>query len=108
MSESYKKPIKFLVKYFFDCFRARYALNCNFPSKHYIRTLLEKKSEVIRVNIDDDQFAGSCGGRVNSQKISDLGTTGDSDSSQEIRSYVIITRQPEGARASYSTVESTG
>ena len=92
MSESYKKPIKFLVKYVFDCFRARYALNCNFPTKYYIRTLLEKKSEVIRVNIDDDQFAGSCGGRANSRKNSDLGTAGDSDSNPEIRSYVIITR----------------
>ncbi len=92
MSESYKKPITFLVNYFFDCFRARYAFNCNFPTKYYIRTLLGKKSEVIRLNIDDDQFAGSCGGRANSQKNSDLGTDGDSDSSQEIRSYVIITR----------------
>ena len=56
--------------------------------------MLGKKSEVIRVNIDDDQFAGSCGGRAISQKNSDLGTAtgGDSDSNPEIRSYVIITR----------------
>ena len=34
----------------------------------------KKTTEVIRVNIDDDQFAGSCGGRANSRKNSDLGT----------------------------------
>ena len=30
------------VKIFFRLFSRRYALNCNFPTKYYIRTLLEK------------------------------------------------------------------
>ena len=73
-SESYKKPTKFLVKYFFDCVRAESAVERIFPTNFHIITLLEKKSEVIRVNIDDDQFAGSCEVRANSRENSDLGT----------------------------------
>ena len=91
-SESYKKPTKFLVKYVFDCFRAESAVEPIFPTNFHIITLLEKKSEVIRVNIDDDQFAGSCGGRADSRENSDLAPTGDSDSNSEIGSYVIITQ----------------
>ena len=91
-SESYKKPTTFLVKYFFDCFRAESAVERIFPTNFHIITLLEKKSEVIRVNIDDDQFAGSCGGSANSRENSDLAPTKDSDSNPEIRSYAIIAR----------------